>query len=250
MDNRQGNQEQAHAALYDAHHRKYLEDIPFWQELADRQADSLLELGCGTGRVSLALAISGKRVVALDYDRLMLNYLNQKRHQPANLYLFLADMAAFHLAASFSLILLPCNTLSTLSVEKQLATFQCVTRHLAPGGIFAASCPNPELLNRLPAYSAPEVEDEFPHPVDGEPVQVSSSWKRSKGNFHLTWHYDHLYPDGKMERTSVSVQHRLDSLDNYRDALSSAGLELIETYGDFDFSPYQPDSPNLILIAG
>ena len=108
------------AALYHAHHSQYLEDIGFWRAIAAQQNGQVLELGCGTGRVLLALAKSGSQIVGLDCDAEMLAFL---RHQSApqagvQANVFQADMSAFHLASQFQLILLPCNTYSTLTAAR------------------------------------------------------------------------------------------------------------------------------------
>jgi hypothetical protein len=158
-------------------------------------------------------------------------------------------MAAFHLRLKFGCILLPCNTLSTLSPLQRQQTFQCVKRHLAKNGGFIASLPNPELLRKLPASSPAEIEEILEHPKDHNPVQISSEWRRRKNQFHLTWHYDHLKQNGQVERFDIHITHSLDSLECYQEHLAANGLKLLQIFGDFDRSTYQPDSPNLILIA-
>jgi SAM-dependent methyltransferase len=237
--------------LYHAHHNAHMEDLPFWLGLAARQGDPILELGCGTGRLLLPVARAGYRVYGLDNDASMLAVL--KGHLADGLRplatIWQADMAAFRLAIRFSLILLPCNTFSTLPADACRRTLANAFTHLRPGGLFAASLPNPTLLARLPAQPDPEVEEIFSHPLDGEPVQVSSAWQRNGGWFELDWFYDHLLPDGQVERTRVTVRHRLDSPGSYLKMIEEAGLTLESRYGDFDFSPYKPGSPNLILIA-
>jgi SAM-dependent methyltransferase len=258
MDNRQGFDERnstktqsSWVELYHAHHINHMEDLPFWQQLIKPQSGATLELGCGTGRITLPLALAGYCVFALDHDFDMLIYLKQRLHQynTTKLFLFQADMTTFHLEQRFQTILLPCNTLSTLTIQQRQATFSCIYRHLEEAGIFAASIPNPRLLRSLPVTSPAELEEMFPHPTDGEPVQVSSAWKRTKDIFTFTWYYDHLIPDGRVERLSVQVAHRLDAAEKYIEELSSSGLETIALYGDFDESPYEEDSPNLILIT-
>ena len=134
--------------LYHTHHNRNLEDLPFWLELAAQAGDPILELGCGTGRVLIPLAQAGYRTVGLDNDPAMLKFLQTQLgpgipHSPE---LIEADISEFELARQFPLIILPCNTFSTLSNEQRLDCLGCVRRHLRYGGIFAVSLPNPELL--------------------------------------------------------------------------------------------------------
>lgn len=239
------------AQLYQAHHMRHLEDLPFWLELAKQQAGPILELGCGAGRVLISLARAGYTAFGLDNDAGILAVL-QRQIEPglaSRCPIFLADMGAFHLARQFALILLPCNTLSSLPVQTRRAALGLVRRHLSPGGLFAASLPNPALLARLPHQAEAEIEEIFPHPADGEPVQVSSTWQRDQQQFTIYWHYDHLLPDGRVERLTAHVSHTLLAADMYIEELRAAGLNIEGTYGDFDRIPYTQDSPNLILLA-
>jgi len=239
------------AQLYHAHHSRHNEDLPFWLKLASRQHGPILELGCGTGRVLISLARAGYPAYGLDHDAGMLTLLQlQACSDPAaRCLIFQADMAAFHLARSFSLILLPCNTLSTLPASTRHAALTHIRQHLSPNGLFAASLPNPAILSRLPRRVDPEIEELFPHPVDGEPVQVSSTWQRSAGHFAISWHYDHLLPEGHVERFTTQVCHTLLPVEGYLDEFRQAGLRIETLYGDFDQSPYSENSPNLILLA-
>jgi SAM-dependent methyltransferase len=237
--------------LYHAHHRLHMADLAFWLDLAGRQPGPILELGCGTGRVLIPLAQSGRTVVGLDHDLGMLALLQANLPpalQPA-VRVFLADFTRFRLACSFGLILMPCNTYSTLSPDGRQSMLLCVRQHLSQGGAFAASLPNPDWLRSLPARSPAEVEEVFAHPLDGEPVQVSSAWQRSRREFILDWHYDHLKPDGTVERFTVQQKHSLAPVAEYLAELNSAGFDRVQSFGDFDRSPFSTDSPELILLA-
>jgi SAM-dependent methyltransferase len=241
----------AYPRLYHAHHSRHMEDLPLWQHLAEMQGGPVLELGCGTGRVLVPLARTGFSVYGLDREAGMLAVLRERL--PAGLVravrVFQADLTAFCLAKQFPLILVPCNTWSTLPKENRQVSLECIVRTLQPGGRFVASLPNPALLRRLPRIAEPEVEDDFPHPVSGNPVQVSTGWERTGREFRLHWHYDHLLPDGQVQRLSVQVRHDLAPFEAHLAELEAAGLEIETGYGDYDRSPYQPDSPYLILAA-
>jgi len=237
--------------LYHAHHNRSLEDLPFWLELAAQAGDPILELGCGTGRVLIPLAQAGYHTIGLDHDPAMLKFLQTHlgldiQH---SIELIEADITEFDLARKFPLIILPCNTFSTLSNEQRLGCLKCVVKHLQKGGIFAVSLPNPELLLRLPARSQPELEDEFIHPATGNPVQVSSPWRRKKNTFTVTWTYDHLLPDGSVDRMEVNATHLVINLITYKADFEISGLVIRELFGDFDRSQYAAESPNLIILA-
>jgi len=239
------------ALLYQAHHALYPDDLPFWLQVADRQPGPVLELGCGTGRVLLPLAQAGHTVWGIDRDAGMLAVLRQRwrQHSPAAPYppVMQADFTCFHLAAQPGLILLPCNTYTTLEAGQRQALLARVAAHLPLHGQFVVSMPNVHGLSRLRPRGPVAVEEVFAHPVDGQPVQVSSSWRRGPGLFRLTWYYDHQLPGGEVQRTRVEVQHHLDATRVYLEEMKAAGFHLADLYGDYDQSPFDEESPYMIL---
>ena len=240
-----------HPDLYHAHHNRYLEDLPFWLELVAQTGDPVLEMGCGTGRVLIPLAEAGYHTTGLDHDLSMLKFIHTKitRGIQRAPLLIAADICDFNLNTQFPLIVLPCNTFNTLPETKRLACLRCVRGHLEPGGLFAVSMPNPDRLKRLPARSVEEFEDEFYHPQTGNPVQVSSTWHRTKRTFTVTWIYDQLFPDGRVERLLVESIHQTASTDTYLAEIESAGFMVTHVYGDFDHSAYTTSSPHLIILV-
>ncbi len=238
-------------ALYHAHHNRHLEDLPFWLDLPSQAGDPILELGCGTGRVLVPLLRAGYHCTGLDRDPAMLKYLEENLDPSRQLtpILLVADIRQFCLARQFSLIILPCNTFSTLNADERRACLSRVRQHLKPGALFAVSLPNPSIWSSLPARPEPEIEEEFILPETSNPVQVSSTWRRTKQSFTITWIYDQLYPDGRVERITMQAVHCRHPADAFLAEIRSAGLDIIGTFGDFDRSPYTVDSPHLIILA-
>lgn len=241
--------------LYHAHNSLYIEDIPFWLKLAERCGSPILELGCGTGRVLLPLALAGYRLNGVDNDPDMLSFLQNQIPtglEPAPT-IIRADMTRLvdelSEIAGFALVISPCNTLSLLTPAERKATLAGAHYLLRPGGCLALSLPNPQELVRLPQVSPPEIEEVFTHPISRHPVQVSSSWRRTSQAFIVRWDYDHLLPDGQVEHSSVKMSHSLASVQTYLAELGAAGFTRIDTYGNFDEAPYELDSPELILLA-
>lgn len=237
--------------LYHCFHDQYQEDIPFWLAIANQYGSPILELGCGTGRVLLALIQHGNHVIGLDKDYHMLAFLKQQIPPITNLHykLVQADMTRFHFGINFKAIFIPCNTLSTLSITQMLKTFYCSISHLETGGSLIASIPNPAILAGLPETGESEIEGSFPHPQDGEPVQVSSSWVSAHGEVTFFWHYDHLLSNGRVHRNTFHSTHYPVPASNYEPWLRKAGFKDIQLYGDFNWTNFREDSPNLIIIA-
>ena len=117
----------------------YHEDLALWRGLAAGTPGPILDLGAGTGRVSLDLARAGHTVIALDRDAELLAALRARAEQSrAAVTTMLADACDFSLAAPVSLCLVPMQTVQLLSGSAQrLALLRCAHRALVPGGRLA-----------------------------------------------------------------------------------------------------------------
>jgi len=234
---------------YHLHHQHHLEDLLFWQSLAQSYGAPTLELGCGTGRVLLPFLRADINGFGVDHDLEMLNclrYFAAADHLSPNV--LLADFTRLNLRAKFKVILLPCNTYSTLNYDQRQALLNNVPLNLAPGGIFAISIPNPAGLLELPEYSHPQIEEAFPWIDSDAMMQVSSSWTRTRDLITFTWHYDLLTPDGRSKRYDRSSTHFVDTSEVILSEIEAAGYTIKDLYGDFDRSGFSSRAPYLIMI--
>jgi SAM-dependent methyltransferase len=117
----------------------YDADLPLWRELAGAAAGTVLDVGAGTGRVSLDLARRGVDVVALDADASLLAAL-EHRATRLPVETVIADARRFTLRRRFSLVLVPMQTLQMLDGPAGRAAFLRRARaHLEPDGLLAAA---------------------------------------------------------------------------------------------------------------
>jgi SAM-dependent methyltransferase len=145
------------AAIYDIEYAWKTDDIEFWKKLACEFAGpggQALELACGTLRVLLPVAEAGITATGIDISPHMLAIARKKlaRAAPevqARVTLWEGDMRTMQIGKAFNLIYLPFNTLLILTTAAdQLAVFDAVHAHLAPGGVFAFDIFMPD-INRL-----------------------------------------------------------------------------------------------------
>jgi SAM-dependent methyltransferase len=244
-------EEQLIPLYYHEHHQGYTDDLSFWSELAQRHGSPILELGCGTGRVLIPLAEIGHQCFGLDHNLEMLEFVHQQTpsRNSKNINTIQADLTSFELDIKFPLIILPCNTLSTLDEISRRSMLNCVNKHLSKGGIFTASTPNPAVLSKLDSSDQSEIEMIFSHPKSGNPVQVSYRIVRKPDRVTFCWYYDHLLPDGVVDRLTVSTSHHLFSTSQVINEFLNSGYSLEKPYGDFNLSPLTKNSPNLIIVA-
>jgi SAM-dependent methyltransferase len=237
--------------IFHLHHSKETRDVNFWSSLAEQVGGPILELGSGTGRLLKPLVDGGHSVIGLDINFPALAYSKKFVDNAllSRIQVFQSSMDQFHLNERFSLIFLACNTLSTLSSRTRINAYKSIHAHLRPGGIFAASLPNPAYLIDIPGEGDQEIEETLLHPTTGIPIQVISSWERSNTSVIFRWHYDQLFADGRVVRDTVETEHKLTSLDEYIAELKAENLNPIQILGDYDHSDYDVNSPFAIILA-
>jgi SAM-dependent methyltransferase len=146
------------ALWHDVECGAYGEDLPLWRALAAEAGGPVLDVGAGTGRVTLDLAAGGAAVVALDVDAALLVAL-ERRAAGLPVETVAADARAFALGRRFSLVLLPMQTLQLLGGATGRAAFlRCALDHLEPGGLVAAA-----LADALDCF---DDDHEMPPPPD------------------------------------------------------------------------------------
>lgn len=126
---------------------RYREDLPLWLELAAKVRDpqAVLDVGAGTGRVTLALAAAGHRVVALDRNPELLSEL-ERRASGMPVETVCADARDFDLGGRrFPLIVVPMQTIQLLGGSSGHRAFlDAARRHLTRGGVVAVAVADAE----------------------------------------------------------------------------------------------------------
>lgn len=127
----------------------YEADLPLWEELA---GGSVLDLGCGTGRVALHLARRGHAVIGLESDPDLVTAFNERASELAAIAVG-GDAREFALDGEFDLVLAPMQLIQLFaSADERRGCLDCVAAHLAPGGVAAIA-----------------IVEGIPDPVDGPP---------------------------------------------------------------------------------
>ena len=122
-------------------------EVPFYVDTARQQAGPVLELACGTGQLTVPIALEGFPTTGLDQSAAMLDVAKKRASTAAASVEFLhGDMRDFALDREFKLIIVARNSLlHLLSTEDLLAAFTAIRRHLAPDGVFAFDIFNPSV---------------------------------------------------------------------------------------------------------
>jgi len=145
---------QAAAIWHDAECGGYHTDLPCWERRAAESPGFVLDLGAGTGRVSLHLAARGHRVLAVDSDAELLDALRERASRRAlEVETAVADVRELELGGDFDLILAPMQLVHLLGgASGRARAFSALARHLAPGALLAIAV----LREPLPPSGRPE----------------------------------------------------------------------------------------------
>lgn len=128
---------------HDAECGGYGSDLPFWERLATEYGAPILDLGAGTGRVSLHLAACGHDIVAVDQAPVLAEELVRRaaaRNPAGSVEVVVADVRELGLDRRFPLIVAPMQLMHMLGgAESRRSALAAIARHLAPGGVFATT---------------------------------------------------------------------------------------------------------------
>jgi len=144
--------------------------VGFWLSQAEVSGGPILELGCGTGKLSIPLAKAGFSVTGLDISPALLRFAASK---DGNVRWIEGDMRDFDLEDRFALIMLPSNNLCHLhTVEDFQGCMSSVKRHLLPGGTLVIDVFVPDLNLLLRDVQEEYLLSEYEDPSGNGRVRV------------------------------------------------------------------------------
>src|SRR5262245_55328948 len=240
-----------YAPFYDWENAQTLgrRDVPFWRNLALNAGGRVLELGCGTGRVSLPLARAGVELVGVDRSAAMLDFAKRRLVRgrlQRTLRLVQADIrhlpfppAAMKSTARrrsrdrFAMVMAPYGILQSLLDERDLArTLSEIHRVLEPNGTFGL-----ELVADLPSW------EEYRKRVS------LKGWRGRRGGAYVTLvetvrqdpaHHRTIFDQEFTERRGrqarvhrFSLAFRTLSVPQMTRRLERAGFEISALLGDY-----------------
>jgi SAM-dependent methyltransferase len=234
------------------------QDVAFYRDAARNSGDPVLELGCGTGRVTLAVAEAGSRIVGLDISARMLERAAAKRQalrrEARDRVQFIrGDMTRFDLGETFPLIIVPFRPFQhLLELPEQTGCLECARKHLAPNGrlIIDFFQTDAERMHD-PKYHRESLLLEYDLP-GGRHVALFervAAYHRALQRNDVEMIFDVTHPDQGKQRLVMAWTLRYFFRYEVENLLARCGFGLERTYGDFDASPLADDSPEMIFVA-
>jgi SAM-dependent methyltransferase len=256
------------AALYDSFIADYYDESPivkgrtqdvvFYRDAAREYGDPILELGCGTGRITMALAEAGKRITGLDLSERMLERAVQKRatlrvEARERVHLIQGDMTQFDLGEKFRLIIIPFRPFQhLLEVSQQIACLDCVRKHLAPGGRLILDVFQTDAERMHDPIHQREIPVTEYKTTDGRQVRIServAAFHRAEQRNDVEMIFSVEHPDGRKERLVFAWPLRYFFRYEIAHLLARCGFRVRALYGNFNRSPLVDTSPEMIYVA-
>ena len=252
---------------YDLEHLGEDEDIQFYVGLArSLKPKSVLELACGTGRITIPLAEEGARsgysVVGLDTEPAMLRQAGQKAKKlPAavrnRLSLVKGDMRTWARSELFDLIVIPCSSIShVLELRDQLSIWERARKNLSPGGRFVVETTMPNFGAYADSFASP------PRTI----VEIDRDVFDKKTRTRLLRHRTVTYMPAEQRaqirfvyekyRGKNAVEKYLDDFESHvffprelKLIFMHAGFEIESVYGDYARRELRSLSRQMIMIG-
>lgn len=224
-------------------------DLQFYKRWLPKNKDArILELCCGTGRLTLPIAKDGYDISGVDITPSMLKQAKAKALEEGLKVEFIeADIRTLDLPEKYDLIFIPFNSIHHLYKNEDLfKAFNVVKTHLKDDGLFLLDCFNPNIqfivegekeLKKIAEYTT---KDERKVLIK----QIMSYENKTQIN-RIAWHY---YINGKFDSIQ-NLDMRLffpQELDSY---LESNGFNILHKFGDFKETPFNDDSEKQIFVC-
>lgn len=201
---------------YDARTGGFPGEIEWWVQHARASGGPVLEVACGTGRVTWPIARAGVEIVGLDIGTGMLHAAEAKRNREPRevrerVRFVRGDMTDFSLGEVFALAIIPFRAFqSLLTAAAQRSSLACIRRHLRPSGRLIIDIFDPRLDWILPDRTEPGLPDRpsVKHPVNGNAVTVEVLTRANdplSQTLRERWHFIERTSSGTVVRREEEV---------------------------------------------
>ena len=230
-------------------------DYPAWADFVEdcfdrflpKRPELVLDLACGTGSMTLALAAKGYDMIGVDGSADMLSEAYSRTAEQNRILFLQQDMREFELYGTVGAVTCCLDSLNyLLSPDDLLKCFACVHNYLDPNGLFIFDMNTPYKFQNVYGDNAYVLEDELVWDAGTdreERAAVYCGWQNSFHpdtricDFNLSI-FEEL-PDGTYRRSDEHQQERMYDLTEITSALQQSHLEIVGVWSDFRFT--EPD---------
>ncbi|MEG0471407.1 MAG: class I SAM-dependent methyltransferase [Solibacillus sp.] len=239
--------------LYDKENDAYIPEIPFLLKWVAKKQGPIIDLACGTGRVTIPLAENRNSLIGVDIHKGM---LEKARKKSVQLDLPIAwmeqDCTKLNLDAKSNLIYSVGNSFQHfLTNETQDELLSSINKHLEMGGVFIFNTRFPSVEELL----QPPTEDFWKTYIDRETQQTVDVYTISNYDSlsqiqHYTTKRIYKNPRGKIiNEKSTNISLRYVFPQEMERLLHAHGFEILHIYNDWKETPVTNDSYEMIYVC-
>lgn len=245
-----------YAPFYDWENARTLgrRDVAFWQRMASGVRGTVLELGCGTGRIAVPLARSGVNLVGIDRSDRMLARAAQRavtarprRHRRGRLTFVRGDIRRLPFAADhFGLVIGAYGILQSLLSDRDLsAALQSAARVLRPGGLLGI-----DLVPDVPRWREYDGRVQLRGRLRGAHLTLIESVRQQPETRRTTFEQRYVERRGRAVReTRFELTFRTLTIPEMRTRLERAGFRVHAALGDYRGRAWDERADVWILLA-
>ena len=226
-------------------------DVAFWVRIAAAQPGPVLELGCGTGRITLPIAKSGTLLVGIDRSEPMLARARRRlrRARLADRALLVrGDIRAlpFRRRTAFGCVIAPYGVLQSLTRERDLQdTLASVARVLRRGGLFAL-----DLVPDLPRWAEYSRRTSLRGRRARGTLTLVESVRQERRRGLTIFDQEYVETKGRTRRVHhFELTFRTLSVPQLSRRLESAGFRIDAVLGDYQGGPWDQRADTWVVLA-
>ena len=239
------------APFYDAINADidYKKWADFFEKIFDKECKTrpglVLDLGCGTGRMTLELSKRGYDMTGIDYSPEMLDIARDiAEKEGADVLWLCQDMREFELYGTVDATVCCLDCINHLeSIDDLERCFKLVHNYLIPDGIFIFDVNGKYKFENIYADNTYAMEEE-----GGMCVWENYYDADSKiCDFYITLFKE--CDDGRYERYDETQSERMYTLEELKKSLEKSNMEFVNAYSDFDFAPGSDENERIYIVA-
>jgi len=223
----------------------FAEEVEYYAMVAKAFGNSVLEIGCGTGRLSLPLARRGLRVTGVDVSAHMLAKARAKVTEGQQVRFLQGDARSLDTGSQYDAIIIPFNTLAHFHTRDDLVQlFARVRSQLTDTGAVAIDIANPR----------PEFMQGQPQPCHRFRITLGSG---AEADVAEAFEYDEatqvqhrvLHVSGLGAEKRLTLDTRLFFPQELNTMLHFSGLNVIAKFGTFLATPFMSNSVHQLVVC-
>jgi len=250
-----------YAQLYDVRVPDWDGEVDFYRQLigdSPLKTHGVLEVACGTGRITMRLAKDGVEITGLDISPELLNIARQKNIGMANVEWILGDMRTFEIGKKFGFVISPGHSFQFMNTpDEQVMCLEQIKRHLVPDGLVVIHVDHQDFgwLAELLAQKEPvfEKSDILIHPTTSQKFHRSFVWafEPSTQTATVTTNWEEVNDDGNVIQIWKMEPMQLHCIFPFEmeHLLKRVGFSIEAVYGDFFKGELTNESEQMIWLA-